>query len=419
MSVGKLEAFDIHKGSWETYKDRLEQYFIVNDVKDDRKVPLLITLIGAEGYELLVTLCTPEKPANVTYSVIVKLLADHLQPKPSVLAERYKFRQRKQGRNESIAEYVADLKKLSRFCDFGSWLDESIRDQLVCGLYNESIRLRLFSEQDLKMKKACALAVAMEAAEINAAAVEDRGHKSVDDVRGGTTTSCYAVSSAIGASSTSRGRMRGRSFGSRVGSTRGDGARPGPSHSEGLRTAAFHEYRNNPSAQRWSNGGASAATKTTTDSRKMGHAQLQCLACGRDHATATCKFTLYTCRVCNQEGHLKKMCPRWSSVVKHNYVEDSVNQPSEEDDLERSVGSLLTGAAADTDHGCEQRGLGGRDLSRVAGRHGARHSIRFPGIEQSRTSLFTNRERSFGNHIRSKEIPSILIWSSICAKNRS
>lgn len=171
MSVGKMKEFVVNTGNWSGYVERMEMYFLVNKVTSELKLPTLISVMGEEAYELLSTLASPVKPKSLTYERAVELLAAHLQPTPSVLTERYKFRQRRQ-RDESIAEYVSELKKLSKYCDFGSALDENLRDQLVCGLKSEIIRQRLFSEEKLEYKRAVTLALSLEAAERDANAVE-------------------------------------------------------------------------------------------------------------------------------------------------------------------------------------------------------------------------------------------------------
>ena len=48
---------------------------------------------------------------------------------------------------ESISTYLASLKQLAETCDFEGFLDEALRDQLVCGLRSEAIQKRLLTKQ--------------------------------------------------------------------------------------------------------------------------------------------------------------------------------------------------------------------------------------------------------------------------------
>ncbi|XP_048006523.1 uncharacterized protein LOC125241881 [Leguminivora glycinivorella] len=192
MPIGKIEVFNIESDSWSTYVERLEQYLVVNETKEDHKVPTLITVMGNQAYELLVTLCTPDKPASKKFAELVKVMSSHLQPKPSLLAERYRFRNRKKKEGESVADFVAELKKLAKHCVFGAELKENLRDQLVCGLCDETIRQRLFTEDDISFDQALQLAVAMEAAQSNAAAVDGRA-KGIEG-NPSTASACHAVS---------------------------------------------------------------------------------------------------------------------------------------------------------------------------------------------------------------------------------
>lgn len=172
MSVGKIKDFDVKTGNWSTYVERLEMYFVVNKITDDLKLPTLIAIIGEQAYELLSTLASPSKPSSLSYTVAVDLLRAHLQPTPSILAERYRFRQRRQVAGELIADYVADLKKMARYCEFKTNLEENLRDQFVCGLRSDLIRQRLFAENNIDYNKALQLANTLEAAERDAGAVE-------------------------------------------------------------------------------------------------------------------------------------------------------------------------------------------------------------------------------------------------------
>ena len=66
-----------------------------------------------------------------------------------------------------MTEFMAQLRRLATHCQFGAFLEEALRDRLVCGLRNESIQRRLLSESNLSLQKAVEVSTGMEAAELN------------------------------------------------------------------------------------------------------------------------------------------------------------------------------------------------------------------------------------------------------------
>ena len=58
-----------------------------------------------------------------------------MEPKTIVIAERCKFYKRNQKEGETIASYIAEIRRLARKCEFKDYLNTALRDQLVCGLY--------------------------------------------------------------------------------------------------------------------------------------------------------------------------------------------------------------------------------------------------------------------------------------------
>ena len=89
-----------------------------------------------------------------------------------MIAQRFHFHCRDQAVGESIAEYVAELRRLSTHCEFGAFLNEALRDRLVCGLRYEGIQRRLLSESKLTLTKALELAQGLEAADRHAKALK-------------------------------------------------------------------------------------------------------------------------------------------------------------------------------------------------------------------------------------------------------
>lgn len=103
--------FQLRKDDWETYTERLELYFVANDVKVKKQAAVLLTKISPKIYKLVCVLCTPDKPSTKSFAEIVKLIKKHLNPKPSETMERCKFYQTQQAATKSVAEFSARLKK--------------------------------------------------------------------------------------------------------------------------------------------------------------------------------------------------------------------------------------------------------------------------------------------------------------------
>ncbi|GFV94021.1 uncharacterized protein K02A2.6 [Trichonephila clavipes] len=160
-----FESYVASVEDWSSYVERLESYFVVNGIEVKMKVPSILSLIGATKYKLLKNLATPNIPSELTYQDIVKLLSEHLNPKPLEMTERFRFYKRKQFEGESIANYCAELQKLSIHSNFGNNLSTMLRDKLVMGLKNENIQKKLLAEDKLTYEKAKSIAFAMESAQ--------------------------------------------------------------------------------------------------------------------------------------------------------------------------------------------------------------------------------------------------------------
>lgn len=60
-TIGSLAEFKIGD-DWDLYQERLVQYFVANQVALERRVAVLITLIGQDAYTILKDLCDPVLP---------------------------------------------------------------------------------------------------------------------------------------------------------------------------------------------------------------------------------------------------------------------------------------------------------------------------------------------------------------------
>ena len=89
--------------------ERVEQYFVANGItQPEKKVAVLLTVIGPKTYGLLRSLLTPNKPAEQSYARLVEVMKNHLNPKPLVIAERFKFHRKCQLESETVAQFLAE-----------------------------------------------------------------------------------------------------------------------------------------------------------------------------------------------------------------------------------------------------------------------------------------------------------------------
>lgn len=291
MPIGKLEPFDLSSKQWPAYIRRVKQFIILNEIKDELKVPMLITVVGEATYTLMCDLCSPDLPEAKPFEDLVRLVTEHLEPQRSEIAERHVFRLRRQRAGEPLVEYLQDLKHLASTCNFASNLQENLRDQFVSGLASEAMRSRIFAEKSIQYKEAVELALALEAADRHA---EVSGNTRVATSSGGggggeAGEGLHHASARRGAGGAGGGggyRVRRPSAGNTGGGDGGEAAGPRP----------------------------------------------QCWRCGKPHHAMRCRYKQFNCDLCNQRGHLKAMCREVrdsgrQSGGRQNYLSDE----SEED----------------------------------------------------------------------------------------
>ena len=171
-TFGHIQEFRPDDESISAYLERLQLFFEANSVVEAKQVPVLLSVLGAKNYALLRSLLASALPKDKSYAELVWTLKRHFEPKPLIIAERFYFHRRNQNMGESVADYVAELRRLSIKCEFGDFLDEALRDRFVCGLRSETIQKRLLAEHDLTFVRAVEIAQGAEMADRNAKALK-------------------------------------------------------------------------------------------------------------------------------------------------------------------------------------------------------------------------------------------------------
>ena len=167
---GQVQEFDSEKEEWSQYAERLEHYFVANEVQSpERKRAILLSVMGPLCYKLLRNLVAPAKLTDKTYKELGDALKDHHELKPSEIVQRCKFNSMVRQPGESVSTFVSQLHSLAEHCNFGTTavLQDMLRDRLVCGINNPQMQQQLLAKKDLTFESALSLVLSLEAAAKN------------------------------------------------------------------------------------------------------------------------------------------------------------------------------------------------------------------------------------------------------------
>ena len=159
--------------------ERANLHFEANGISEEKQLPVFLSSIGGKTYGLLRNLLAPTLPKDKSLAQVIAILGKHFDPKPAVIAE---FHKRDQLPGELLADYIAELRRLTTHCAFGEYLEDALRDRLVCGLCSEGAQRRLLATKNLTLSEAVETALAMEAAEKDSKALQGSRDSSIQQI---------------------------------------------------------------------------------------------------------------------------------------------------------------------------------------------------------------------------------------------
>ena len=162
-SYGHITEFHPEEETIESYLERTELFFTANGIAEEKKVAVFLSVIGSKTYTILRSLVALAKPSEKRLDFLSAELKKHFTPSKIVIAERFHFHHRSQESEETISEFLAELRRLATRCSFGKFLNNALRDRLVCGMRSESIQWKLLSQRELSLTQAIDIAKEMEA----------------------------------------------------------------------------------------------------------------------------------------------------------------------------------------------------------------------------------------------------------------
>lgn len=138
-TFGRIEAFEGEGDAWPAYVERVQEFFEANDVVPAKKRSIFLSCCGPRTSALLHNLVKPETPQDKTLDEILAVLGRHYAPTPSIVVQRFRFNSRGRSEGEAVSDFVAALKCLSEHCNYGTVLNNMLRDRIVCGINNAAV----------------------------------------------------------------------------------------------------------------------------------------------------------------------------------------------------------------------------------------------------------------------------------------
>ena len=83
----------------------------------------------------------------------LELRESYFLGKTNIIHERFRFNNRDQEAGESIDTYASNLRSLADMCNFGALKDETIRERIVCGVRDSSLRKKLLQVPELTLER--------------------------------------------------------------------------------------------------------------------------------------------------------------------------------------------------------------------------------------------------------------------------
>ena len=142
--------------NWKQWKQVWSAYELVtclNEQTNEYQVAAFITCIGPKALAIHNGLPFQSEDEKKNLAKILELWESYCLGKTNIIYERYRFNNRNQEAGESIDTYASNLRSLSDTCNFGALKDEMIRDRIVCGVREGSLRKKLLQVPELTLQK--------------------------------------------------------------------------------------------------------------------------------------------------------------------------------------------------------------------------------------------------------------------------
>ena len=249
--------------------------------RNNRRRALFLTSIGQRAYSILCAILLPYRPSDRPIPILVNALMNRFQPPGMLPANRMHFHSRVRRPNESALDFICAIQELANKCQFGIYLEEALRDKLVCGINHPDTQRRMMSTPNLDYERAKHISLQEDA-------IRDQTRRlaaatNVNAIKTGNFCRQNVPGPQRGTGRSSRGRGR-KNY--RQGGGNQDN-RNNSNRRDESKSQTWQSNQNNPNQPK-----------------------PKCGRCGRNHDEKSCPARNWRCYGCEGWGHVKSCCKK-------------------------------------------------------------------------------------------------------------
>lgn len=285
--VGQLKLEGNLSENWRRFKRNFDIFMAAGELTqkaDAIKVNTFLNAVGEEAVEIFDSFNLTDEQ-RLVYADVVKSFADFCEPKKNTVYERYVFSQRQQKIGEPFDNFLIEIRRLVRTCEYGNMENEMLRDRIVQGINQQRLQRELLGTANLTYD----LAVS-----------KCRSHEATNE-QTSSMNKTVAVNQIEEKDNTKRNTQNRKHNNKKQQASSNTDTRQekrGQQQQQQQRQTNNTQHRNN------SNGNSSSMNNRDKSEKSI----LNCRYCGLSHKLRECPAYGKTCTSCSRKNHFRAVC---------------------------------------------------------------------------------------------------------------
>ena len=161
----KLDTSNNLGSNWKRFRRQWENYAVatrLNKEDPEFQKAVFLATIGEDALDIFEGFRFENEDDDKNVNKIIEKFQEFCVGETHEAYEAYQFHCRRQEISENMDAFVTALRKLAKNCNFGQQEDRMIRDQIIVGIRDDSLRKKMLEDKKLDLDKCLCLGRAHE-----------------------------------------------------------------------------------------------------------------------------------------------------------------------------------------------------------------------------------------------------------------